>query len=192
MTRLGSILIRWTTVRNASSQNFKGIDAPARRARPTSTICLCLRSAEPFCWCAWGHETWCEMPSSWKNKLSFLCSPSQSVCRKTKLVRLEKISLLSYTAWTRGSRAHKSVVKEYCGTTLFTHKELKKYQIRISYRLTMLHFIHQVSVSNFIGVLREKFNSVPTGWGSIFSFSSTKDSMYGLMHPYSTKDHQQW
>ena len=112
--------------------------------------------------------------------------------QKNKCSALEKISLLSYTAWTRGSRAHKSVVKEYCGTTLFTHKELKKYQIRISYRLTMLHFIHQVSVSNFIGVLREKFNSVPTGWGSIFSFSSTKDSMYGLMHPYSTKDHQQW
>jgi hypothetical protein len=38
MTRLGRILIRYAAVKNASSQNFKGIEAWARRASPISTI----------------------------------------------------------------------------------------------------------------------------------------------------------
>jgi hypothetical protein len=38
MTLLGSILLRKVAVRKASSQYLSGIDALARRARPTSTM----------------------------------------------------------------------------------------------------------------------------------------------------------
>jgi hypothetical protein len=37
-TLVGRIFMRNVAVRNASSQNFRGIDAFARSARPTSTI----------------------------------------------------------------------------------------------------------------------------------------------------------
>jgi hypothetical protein len=51
MTLLGSLLIKYTSAKNASSQNLRGIEAWARRDRPVSTIWRYLNSAEPFCWC---------------------------------------------------------------------------------------------------------------------------------------------
>jgi hypothetical protein len=53
MTLLGRQLIKYTVVRKASSQYLSGIDAYARRDRPTSTICRCLCSAG---WFADAHE----------------------------------------------------------------------------------------------------------------------------------------
>jgi hypothetical protein len=48
MTLLGILLMRYVAAIKASFQNFRGIEALARRERPTSTICLCFRSADPF------------------------------------------------------------------------------------------------------------------------------------------------
>jgi hypothetical protein len=68
-------LTRYMAVKKASSQKFNGMDAYAIRVNPTSTMWRCLRSAEPFCWCACDQETWCEMPICWKRELSFWYSP---------------------------------------------------------------------------------------------------------------------
>jgi hypothetical protein len=51
MTRDGRRLMRYGAVENASSQNFNGMPASASKERPISTMCRCLRSAEPLCWC---------------------------------------------------------------------------------------------------------------------------------------------
>jgi hypothetical protein len=67
-------------VRKASSQNLSGIEALASNARPTSIIWRCFLSAEPFCWWAWGQETWWVMPTFWKKPFNFSYSPPQSVC----------------------------------------------------------------------------------------------------------------
>jgi hypothetical protein len=49
MTLLGVLLMRYVTVRKASSQNIRGMGAFAKRERPTSTIYLCFLLADPFC-----------------------------------------------------------------------------------------------------------------------------------------------
>jgi hypothetical protein len=49
VTRVGMRLIRYVAERKASSQNFRGMDACARSARPVSTMWRYLRSADPFC-----------------------------------------------------------------------------------------------------------------------------------------------
>ena len=54
-TELGKRFIRWTAVTNASSQNFIGSDPWASKVRLTSVMCLCLRSARPFCSCWYGQ-----------------------------------------------------------------------------------------------------------------------------------------
>jgi hypothetical protein len=54
----GVQLMRYTTVRKASSQYFSGMEAWARKVKPISTMCQCFHSETPFCWCVWGQETW--------------------------------------------------------------------------------------------------------------------------------------
>jgi hypothetical protein len=88
MTLEGNRLIKKTAVTNASSQNFKGILACARRVSPTSTMWQCFRSAEPFCWCAWGHDTWCEIPMFVKNVLKARYSPPIRLNRPDFSVKL--------------------------------------------------------------------------------------------------------
>jgi hypothetical protein len=55
--------MRCVAVRKAWSQNLSGMNAVARKARHVSTMCLCLRSATPFCWCACGQDTLWVMPT---------------------------------------------------------------------------------------------------------------------------------
>jgi hypothetical protein len=74
-TLLGVLFMRCTAATKASSQNFKVIEAWTWRERPPSTICRCFQSADPFCWWAWGHETWCVMPTDRKKGFNFSYSP---------------------------------------------------------------------------------------------------------------------
>jgi hypothetical protein len=63
--------MRYAAVENTSSQDFNGMPACASKENPTSTMCRCLRSAEPFYWCVCRHDTWCAMPIRSKKDVSF-------------------------------------------------------------------------------------------------------------------------
>ena len=74
---------------------LQGHGGMGKRESPTSTICRCFLSADPFCWWAWGQETWWVIPNWQKKEFRRSYSPPQSVC----IVIIFLLNNLSTRVW---------------------------------------------------------------------------------------------
>ena len=80
-TLVGSRFIRKIAVWNAYSQNLKGKNAVANRARLVSIICRNLHFARPFYSGVYGQENWLLIPCVARYEENDLNSPPLSDCK---------------------------------------------------------------------------------------------------------------